>query len=242
MSVIQVLPRYHFSLPSYHNFCKSSFCHPSQIWTLENGCEKRMEKCDNILLSVKDICSEDCEVNAWSEKRLRESTIFHWHKALSEGRETTALFPYVGRLLRICTEEMVNTVAVVVWEDRHTVVRQLARVLDVLKLYGHTILHETLKMRRVTACRVPHFLTWIQKHHRIEIYSEWLKRIVYDLNMMGHVITCDESWIYHFDQATKWESMHWKSPQPPVKKKVRQAKLINKVILILFFDAQEAVY
>ncbi len=59
---------------------------------------------------------------------------------------------------------------------------------------------------------------------------------------MGRVITSNESWIHHFDPATKQESKHWKSVQPPVKKKVCQAKLMNKFMLILFFDEKEAVY
>ncbi len=59
---------------------------------------------------------------------------------------------------------------------------------------------------------------------------------------MGSVITCAESWIHHFDPATKQESMHWKFPESPVKKKVRQTKSMNQVVLILFFDVWGAVY
>ncbi len=49
-------------------------------------------------------------------------------------------------------------------------------------------------------------------------------------------------WIHHFDPATKQESMHWKSPQSPVKKLVCQVKSMNMVMLTLFFDAQEVIY
>ncbi len=59
---------------------------------------------------------------------------------------------------------------------------------------------------------------------------------------MGCVITDDESWIHCFDPARKQESMHWKSPESPVKNKVHQAKSMNTVMLILFFDVGEAVY
>ncbi len=59
---------------------------------------------------------------------------------------------------------------------------------------------------------------------------------------MGRMITGDESWIRHFDSATKQESMRWKSLQSPVKKKVNQAKSMNKVMLILFLKAWGAVY
>ncbi len=45
---------------------------------------------------------------------LRGLRIFHWHKAYSEGRETTALIPHVGQPLSVCTEDIVNTVATAV--------------------------------------------------------------------------------------------------------------------------------
>ncbi len=54
------------------------------------------------------------------------------------------------------------------------------------------------------------------------------------------MITGEESWIHHFDPTTKQESMHWKSLQSPVKKKVCQAaKSMNKVMLILFLMHEE---
>ncbi len=59
---------------------------------------------------------------------------------------------------------------------------------------------------------------------------------------MKHVIIGDESWIHHFDLATQQERMCWKSSQSRVKKKVHQAKLMNKVMLIFFFNARGAIY
>ncbi len=44
------------------------------------------------------------------EEQLGDSTIFHWHKPFPKGRETAALLPHTGQPLRICTEDMVNTV------------------------------------------------------------------------------------------------------------------------------------
>ncbi len=64
------------------------------------------------------------------EERLGDSTIFHWHTAFSKGRETIALLPHVGQSLSICTEEMVNTFAAIVRENRHITHLQLAQALD----------------------------------------------------------------------------------------------------------------
>ncbi len=170
---------------------------------------------------------------------LRDLTIFHWHKAFPKGKEITVFFPHAGQPLSICITEMVNVVTTVVRKDRHITVQQLAWPLDISKLSVHTILCEKLKIWRVTACWVSHFLTREQRDHCIEICCEWLKTTE---DAMGHVITGDESRIQYFDPATKQESMHWKSPQSPIKKKVHQAKSMNKVILILFCDGWGAIH
>ncbi len=105
-----------------------------------------------------------------------------------------------------------NTVAAIVQEDHHITVRQLAQALDISKSSVHTILPEKLKMKRVAAYWVPHFVTREQRDHCIEICHERLKRIEDELDVMEHMITSDKSWIHLFDPATKQERMHWKSP------------------------------
>ncbi len=216
MPAIKVSSCYHFSGPSYRNFCKRCFCYPLQIQTFENGFEKWTEK-SNKMLSVKEICNGDC-------------TIFHCHNDFSEGRETTALLPHGRQPLSICIEKMVNTIAAIVREDRHITVRPLAQALNISNSSAHTILYEKLKMWRIAACWVPNFLTWEQRDSHIEICYKWLKRFEDEADVMGSAVTDDESyWIHHFDPATKQESMRWKSLQSSVKKKVHQAKSMNKV-------------
>ncbi len=178
-SVMEVSPRYYFSLSSYHTFCKSCFCYPSQIWTFKNGCEKWTEKCDKIWLKISAVETLKLMHNAYTdEEQLGDSTFFHWHKTFFKGRDIVALLPHIGRPLSICTEEMVNAIATVVREDRHIIVRQLAQALDTSKSSFHMILREKLKMWRITACWVPHFLTSEQRVHCIDICCECLKIIL----------------------------------------------------------------
>ncbi len=92
------------------------------------------------------------------ERWFGDSSISHWHKAFSKGRETVALLPHAGWPWNICTEEMVNTVAATIWEDCHITVRWLAQALDISKSSVHTILHEKLRMGKVAACWVPQWL------------------------------------------------------------------------------------
>ncbi len=81
------------------------------------------------------------------------------------------------------------------------------------------ILHKKLKMLRITACWVPRFLTEEQRDQHFKICHKWLKITEDESDVMACVITGDVSWIHHFDPAIKQESIHWKSPQLPVKEK-----------------------
>ena len=45
-----------------------------------------------------------------------------------------------------------------------------------------------------------------------------------------------------YDPETKRQSMHWKSPQSPRKKKARMSKSKFKAIMIVFFDIRGVIY
>ena len=63
-----------------------------------------------------------------------------------------------------------------------------------------------------------------------------IKRIENDPDLLGRVITGDESWIFKYDPETKRQSRQWKSPASPRPKKARMSKSKVKVMLIAFFD------
>ncbi len=100
---------------------------------------------------------------------IRPSSV--WHKVFSEGRETTALLPPYWITIEHLHGDG-DSVAAAIQEDRRITVRQLAHALHISKLSVHTILHEKLKMRRVTDCCVPHYLIREQRDCCIEICYE----------------------------------------------------------------------
>ncbi|GFX57771.1 mariner Mos1 transposase [Trichonephila clavipes] len=59
---------------------------------------------------------------------------------------------------------------------------------------------------------------------------------------MNLIITGDESWVYGYDPETKQQSSQWKTPGSPQPKKARQVRSKIKVMLIVFFDADEIVH
>jgi len=72
--------------------------------------------------------------------------------------------------------------------------------------------------------------------------ADTLENIENDPDFFQNVITCDETWIFQYDPETKRQSMHWKSPQSPRKKKARMSKSKFKAILIVFFDIRGVIY
>jgi len=76
---------------------------------------------------------------------------------------------------------------------------------------------------------------------------ELLQRIENEPDLLNSIITCDEAWIFTYDQETKQQSMHWKStsssrpptPFPPQKTVVSLSMF--KDMLIVFFDIQRIV-
>ena len=89
-------------------------------------------------------------------------------------------------------------------------------------------------MKKVCAKVVPKILTPEQKEHRVKCCACTLENIENDPDFFLNVITCDETWIFQYDPETTRQSMHWKSPQSPRKKKVRMSKSKFKKMMIVF--------
>ena len=89
---------------------------------------------------------------------------------------------------------------------------------------------------------VPKLLTPEQKEHRMRICSDTLENFENDPNLLQNVITCDETWIFQYSPETKRQSMHWKSPASPRKKKARMSKSKFKVMMIVFYDIKGIIY
>ena len=56
-----------------------------------------------------------------------------------------------------------------------------------------------------------------------------------DPAVLDVLVTCDESWIYCYDQETKRQSSQWKHAGSPRPKKARQSKFTHKPLIIRFF-------
>ncbi len=76
-------------------------------------------------------------------------------------------------------------------------------VMDLVYGSVQKILRDNLDLRWHCSTWVAHSLTTKQIAIHIEICQEWLECFAYDPNFFNNVITCDETWMYHFEPLSK---------------------------------------
>jgi len=85
-------------------------------------------------------------------------------------------------------------------------------------------------------------LTAEQKEWRLSVTTNMLQEAESDENLMGKIITGDETWVYEYDPKTKRQYSQWKSADSPRPKKACQVRSKVKVMLIVFFDMEGNVH
>ncbi|KAI6648784.1 hypothetical protein LOD99_7047 [Oopsacas minuta] len=74
----------------------------------------------------------------------------------------------------------------------------------------HTVLHQSLQLRKLCARWIPHQLHPEQKQNRVKWCHEMLTKFKNGtLRDISKIITDDETWIYHYDPETKQQSRQW---------------------------------
>jgi len=126
-----------------------------------------------------------------------------------------------------------------VCENHRLIVRSIAEQVNFNRETVRKILTEHLDMRKVCAKMVPKELTKEQKQRRVTICQDLLER---QDDILGHVITGDETWVYQYDPETKRQSVQWKTANSPRPKKFRQSKSRVRTMLLTFFDIRGIVH
>ncbi len=75
--------------------------------------------------------------NEWFNKQMN----IQWDNVFPEGTSQQKSWTVLD-----ITEEKINTAVAIIWEDRHLSIRDLAVLINILKIIIHRILTEHLKM------------------------------------------------------------------------------------------------
>jgi histone-lysine N-methyltransferase SETMAR len=187
-------------------------------------------------MSPKEI-HEDM-VNTLGDSAPSYSMVKKWSAEFTRGRQSTEDDPRSGRPSTSSSDEMTTKVHKCVMEDRRVKIRYIAEILGIGYGTVQRILKDKLDMNKLSARWVPRMLTPDQKRIRVEHSSALLARFRADPEMFrSRFVTMDESWVHHYDPASKEESKQWqkRGSDPPVKFRVQ--KTAGKVMASVFWDA-----
>ena len=168
--------------------------------------------------------------------------VFEWHKRFKSGREEVENDPKSGWLSTTKTNENIMRVKQRVQSDHRLMVRMIADELCLNRESVRTILLHDLGMRKVCAKLVSKILSEDQKQHRVNFCEDMLEKTRDDTDILYHVITGGETWVFQYDPETKRQSTQRKTAESPRPKKVRMSKSKIKYMLITFFDQKGLVH
>ncbi len=97
-------------------------------------------------------------------------------------------------------------------------------------------------MVHVASIRVLHKLTRTQMRVCVENTPKFLDLIAEDSTYLNRMVMCDETWVYHYNLLTEWESKHWKRKNEPWEEKAWQQKPAGEFMLIVFFANRAILY
>ncbi len=100
-----------------------------------------------------------------------------------------------------------------------------------------------LKLSKVAGKFVPRQLTLDQRTRRIAISQQWLDSVEDNPDIVRHIITGDESWVWAYEPETKRDSCQWINPKSENRpQKFRRLRSTLKVMICVFFDVQGIIH
>ena len=139
----------------------------------------------------------------YGDNAMKKRAVYKWAKCFSEGRESVTDEERSGRPATSRTEENIAKIPHIVHENRQLTVRSIAEQVNTDRETVRKILTEDLDMRKVCAKMVPKKVTEEQKQRRVTICKDVLER---QDDILGCVITGDETWVYQYDPEMKQQS------------------------------------
>ncbi len=169
------------------------------------------------------------------------STIHWWIKRFKGGRTSVLCNKSTGRPTKL-TPQKIAEIRALVQEDGNMSLKEMSRRSQLSVGTVHRCVRQKLKLKKRPARWVPHLLTDQQCLNRIDICRENLRLVRRRPGDLRRIVTGDESWFFAYDPASKRNTATWMETNAVRPQKVRLERSIQKMMLIIFFDAQGIIF
>jgi len=116
--------------------------------------------------------------------------------------------------------------------NREVVIDDVACSLQISHGSAYQMIHDEVGFHKLCARWVPRELTAEHKGKRVEICQRLLDRYNNEgEEFLSRIVTGDETWVHHYEPESKRQSMEWKHPGSPAKKKFKTEPSAGKLML-----------
>ena len=127
--------------------------------------------------------------------------------------------------------------------DSKVKVREIAEIVFISNERVINILHTYLRMRKLSARRVPRLLTIDQKRIRVTISVQNLTYFNRNPKEFSRrFVTVDETWIHHYTPESGKVSKQWVKPGESAAKRPKTQQSTGKVMASVFWNAHEVIF
>jgi [histone H3]-lysine36 N-dimethyltransferase SETMAR len=164
-------------------------------------------------------------------------TVCRWIWRFDEGLEDLEDNPRAGRPITATTDANVKVIRELIDNNPHITYAQIEAETSLNPDCIHRIIHDHLRMRKLTSRWVPHELTAAQKAKRVASCIENLAKFNAGQWRICDIITGDESWIYCRKIGHKQSNASWVAYGDCPKTVVRRSHFEPKSMISVFFKS-----
>jgi [histone H3]-lysine36 N-dimethyltransferase SETMAR len=170
------------------------------------------------------------------------STVARWCKLFREGRDSLEDDPRSGRPISETVPANIERVRHVIDEDPFSTYDDIQAETSLCRNTIQHIIHDHLKLRKITSRWVPHELSVKNRNERVRICKENLAKFEEDKWRVCDIITGDESWFYHRRVGRKQSNASWVAEGQNPRTVVRQGRYEPKTMFTIFFRTTGVVH
>ena len=104
-----------------------------------------------------------------------------------------------------------------------------------------TVLHDRLRMRKLTGRWVPKSLSDEQMATRASVCSALMKVFRAKDDFLLRLVTVAETWVHYYEPEDKAQNRQWVGPGSPRPKKFKPEPSAGKVMTTVFWDAKGVI-
>ena len=125
------------------------------------------------------------------------TSVFRWVSRFKAGKFDLNDQPRCGAPITARKTANIEKVRLLIDDDPYITYKQIEATTSLHSLTIHSIIHDDLKLRKITSSRVPHNLSKKNKEDRVAICKENLAKFNKGKWRLSDVITGDGSWFYY---------------------------------------------